>query len=186
MQILHINCRSLNSYFDSLSRLLGTAYGVLTAVAITETWLNDNSDVSAYQIHGYNFIYKRRTGKLGGGVGLYINKELTFVCRDDLTCIEEFIECMFAEVVQQNGPNIVIGCVYRLPNSDVVQFNLAMIKIIDIVGACPSKLFFIVGDINFDLLKYDYHAPSAEFFSNMMSHSFNNLQRYIQSPSSGL
>jgi len=85
---------------------------------------------------------------------------------------------MFVEVIQQNCPNIIIGCVYRPPISSVIQCNLAMIKIIDIIGACPSKLSFIVGDIIRDLHKSNDHTLTVDCLSNMMSHSFLSTIHY--------
>ena len=52
-----------------------------------------------------------------GGVGIYIKNNINFVIRDDLSIfIEKCFETLFLEVTSSKG-NIIIGEVYRVPNS---------------------------------------------------------------------
>ena len=70
--LLQVNCRSLKANYSSLMNIIESSNASFSAIAVTETWLNEtNEDV--YQIDGYKFIPKNRSGmKSGGGVGYYI------------------------------------------------------------------------------------------------------------------
>jgi hypothetical protein len=75
MNIIHINCRSLNKNFNSITNLLSRTNCKFTAIGLSETWLTPiNSDT--FNIDGYKFVSQSRSHKIGGGVGLYIDNFL--------------------------------------------------------------------------------------------------------------
>ena len=118
---MHLNCRSLKKNFTAVTALLNKCHPI-TALAATETWLNEiNKDM--FSINGYTFLHLGRINKSGGGVGLYINATLDSTTRVDLSFTDENLECLFAEIVQSNKCNILIACFYRPPNADVISFN---------------------------------------------------------------
>ena len=174
---MHVNCRSLNMNFNALLMLLHKQVESFSAIAVTETWLSDmNKD--DFVIDGFNFICKCRSGKIGGGVGLYLANDLRFFVREDLSMTKEYIECLFVEINQPNFANIIVGTVYRPPNSDVCLFNTTISNILDKLDANYNKHVFIAGDFNLDLLKFDNHAPTGEFLNTLLSHSLMPTIRY--------
>ena len=86
------------------------------AILLCETFLSDkNHDL--FNIPGYTFISRHRKHYRQGGVGIYIKNNINFVIRDDLSIfIEKYFETLFLEVTSSKG-NIIIGEVYRVPNS---------------------------------------------------------------------
>jgi len=55
------------------------------------------------------------------GVGIYIAENIAFKQRDDLRpSSDNVFECIFIESL---ADNILIGCVYKPPDSDVSSFN---------------------------------------------------------------
>lgn len=50
----------------------------ITALAVMETWLSNDDIINIYNIKYYEFVYRCRTGKSGGGVGFYIHKSVAF------------------------------------------------------------------------------------------------------------
>ena len=143
----------------------------LTAIATTETWLNSNNHDTVC-IPGYNFVSKSRPVKRGGGVGLFINEMYTFIIRDDLCRMYDFIECIFVEIPQENKRNLLLGCVYRPPNSDVVAFNAELLDILNIITSQKQMNVCIAGDCNLDLLKSNDVDATSEFINNLTSHFF--------------
>jgi hypothetical protein len=174
---LHINCRSLRKNFDSIHHLL-TICHPLTALALSETWLTAEIQ-DDYVIPGYNFVSAIREGKGGGGVGFYLNDVLEYRVRADLGRMNVCIECIFVEVLQPAKAGILLGCIYRPPNTDVAIFNSELLSILNIVDGEKLKLTLISGDFNLDLLKNGVHAPTGMFLNNMFSHS---LFPAIQNP----
>ena len=93
-----------------------------TVLGITETWLKENSRHSCTsELPNYAFFSKSRSKFKGGGVGLFICKNLTRWLRNDLSMFEEgCFESVFVEI-KLGKFNIICGNVYRPPsnNSDL-------------------------------------------------------------------
>ena len=168
---IHINCRSLNKNFKALENLLTSISEKLTVIAVSETWLTELSE-DTFNLLGYSFVSKSRANKLGGGVGLYIDSTLEYKLRLDISLLNDFIECIFVEIQQKNSSNIIVGCVYRPPNTDLSLFNQEFLSIRGKMNEKNPKLTIIAGDFNIDLLKSEVHAPTGEFLNNLTSHSF--------------
>jgi len=67
--------------------------------------------------------------------------------------------------------NIIVGCVYRPSNTDIVMFNTELSIILDSINANSTKLAFILGDFNTDLVKSDVHIPPSDFLNIFTTHS---------------
>jgi exonuclease III len=98
--------------FDSFKNLIDTLGIPFQIIGLTETWLK-----------GYEYIGPNRPKKRGGGVGIYVTKQLKYKSRIDLTRnLEDIIETKFIEVTNNNGKNFIIGVIYRPPNSNFDTF----------------------------------------------------------------
>ena len=90
-------------------------------IGITETWLRDLSHHT--DISGYNFVHNPRKDRTGGGVGLYLAENFDFKCRADLVfSCTECAESLFVEINRPKEKNIIVGVVYRPPNSNLRDF----------------------------------------------------------------
>ena len=96
LNLMHINCRSLKKNFEPVKNFLNFLSVPISVLAVTETWLNDSLH-DVFFIKGYNFFSKCRINKSGGGVGLYVNSELSCKVRTDLCRMTEHLECIFVE-----------------------------------------------------------------------------------------
>ena len=77
-------------------------------VTLSETWLRDNKHLLDYlKTPGYNFVYKNREQKLGGGVGAYLKEELDFEIREDLNRLDTTIEQLWLEIKGKNKKSIL-------------------------------------------------------------------------------
>ena len=94
-----------------------------------------------------------------------------YVIREDLWKMFPFIECLFIELSLQGSKSILIGCIYRPPNSDLVKFNLEIDLILSMMKVKKGQLVCIMGDFNIDLLKLTTEKPTQLFLNNMISHS---------------
>src|ERR1043165_1610769 len=86
--------------------------------------------------------------------------------------MKDYIESIFIEISQENSANIVVGCIYRPPNSDFALFNAHVLLLLDILSKNRKILTFIMGDFNLDLLNSNTHAATNDFLNNLMSHYF--------------
>jgi hypothetical protein len=81
VSLTHLNIRSINRNFNSLTTLLASINNKFSIIGISETWLQDSSH--AADIDGYNFVHSYRSDRSGGGVGLYLTTELDYkLCND--------------------------------------------------------------------------------------------------------
>lgn len=119
--ILHLNIRSLEHNLSNLTDLLNNVDIKFSVIGITETWLRDL--VHLVDLNGFNFFHKHRSGRVGGGVGLYLSNNFTAKSRDDL-CFDddELAESLFIEINKSIGENIIVGAIYRPPNQSVENF----------------------------------------------------------------
>jgi Endonuclease-reverse transcriptase len=170
LNIMHINCRSIKKNFNGIRDLLNNTSNCLTAIAVTETWLNCTT-ADAYVLPGYTFISKPRIGKGGGGVGFFVNSDVTHNIREDLCRMHPHIECVFIEIVLPNVKTIIIGCIYRPPNSDVAEFNSDLDLILTMIKIKKDQLLIVTGDFNLDLLTTGTNQLVSTFVNNMSVHS---------------
>ena len=104
--LLHSNIRSLNANLEKLTDLLSNLNSEFSVIGITETWLQNTAHL--VDIENYSFVHKHRTSP-GGGVGLYLSKQLNFKIRLDL-CSDrtETMESLFIEICNPNAKNIIL------------------------------------------------------------------------------
>ena len=75
----------------------------------------------------------------------------------------EYIECIFIEM-NYRAHKMIVGVVYRPPNSNIAHFNDAIHGILEKVANRPC---YIMGDFNLDLLKHELHRPTEKFLDIM-------------------
>ena len=154
-----LNIRSLcnTKNLDSLKCALESMNSYPTVIGITETWLKKNSRDPCTELSNYAFFAKSRSKCKGGGVGLYIRKNLTHWLRDDLSMFEEgCFESIFVEI-NLGKFKIICGTVYRPPFTDS-DLNTKFLDTLSLVlGKLKreKKLLFLMGDFNRNLLDPD-------------------------------
>ena len=67
--------------------------------------------------------------------------------------------------------SVIVGVIYRPPNTDPRQFILNLSDILDSIGE-ERKLSYIMGEFNLDLLKCDEHAPTLEYLNVLYANSY--------------
>jgi hypothetical protein len=65
--------------------------------------------------------------------------------------------------------NLIIGCVYRPPNSDVHDFNHELENLLQVVNKNKDHLCLLAGDFNLDLLNSNSHQPTQDFLNILSS-----------------
>ena len=75
-----------------------------------------------FEMDGYEFNYVNRRNKIGGGVAVYVNKNLNYkVIESMTTVIDNLLECITIEICKEKNKNVIISCVYRAPGSIVLK-----------------------------------------------------------------
>lgn len=144
-----------------------------SVIGVSETWLQDGCDTSLYNIPSYSFITSSRSDSRGGGVGLYIHSSLSYSVLDGVTianCESLFIEASI------NNKNIVIGIVYRKPNTNINEFVESFDLFLNEMSD-KNKKCIIHGDFNID---YNQNNSAYQRYASTL-HS-NNFQQVIDVP----
>ena len=158
------------SNFDNYLESLNYEFNV---IGLSETWLNSNT-VSMCNINGYNHECVYRQGKSGGGVSIYIKQHIKYDLREDMSMLNEAIETVFIEIGKgqfMSPKDVVIGVIYRPPNTDISIFNNYLSDILSSVKS-ENKCIYLMGDFNVNLLNTDTHVLSNDFLNLMYSHAF--------------
>ena len=83
------------------------------------------------------------------------------------------MESNFIEIPKRHNSvsntNIIIGVVYRPPDTDVNMFTVYITQILSALKYEKNPVY-ITGDFNINLLNTDKHIPSAEFIKTMYSY----------------
>ena len=102
---------------------------------------------------------KYRINRKGGGVLLYVGDNIQYRTRPDLQMGQDFIENIFIEIESRSlntTKNVIIGLIYRVPDSNADLFNKELSDILQKI-TIENKFIYIMGDYNLDLLKCSEH-----------------------------
>ena len=161
---MHFNVRSLNENFHKLQLLLHNLEDSnldLDFILLCETFLNDNNCMM-FNLSGYSKVEKHRTQSRGGGVTIYAKNCYDFKIREDLSYFEEGIfESLFIEATL-NKKQVLIGEIYRPPNTDVKHFLDKYNCIIDRIKS-ENKQLIIGSDQNINLINASTQTLTQEF-----------------------
>ena len=162
LSIVQHNIRGLNSKLGELNYILthSLLQGHPDIVLICETWLTLNSPKPI--IPGYDVERSDRRIKKGGGVCVLLSSRCKYTRRHDLESTNSAcLESCFVELRNWNS-NIVLGSLYRPPNTDITGFQNKVQEIIKKVKS-ENKQIILGLDHNLDLLKEAQHSPTHEF-----------------------
>ena len=172
--ILHLNARSLPKNLDQLNLMLKNIQRPFSVLGVSETWVTDSTS-ELVSITGYNFVSNHRKSKTGGGVGIYLQNDIEYkIIKECKFSDPEVIESIFVEIIVPQGKNIIVGCVYRLPNQNTSLFLEKFNDILAIITK-DNKHCYVMGDFNLDLLQYNHHVPTQEFNDSLFCHAFFRL-----------
>ena len=156
-----------------LTILLKYTNKVLDVIAVSETRITKKTSLTI-NINLKNYATESTpTGSLARGMILYIASHLSYKpCFDLNICKTSKLESPFVEIINPQKSNIVIGCVYKHPNMDVLDFkNNYLYQIFEILSK-EQKQVFLLGDFNINLLNYKDHQPTNDFLYLLACNSF--------------
>ena len=169
---MHINIRSAVKNLHHLETYLANLNYSFQIAAISESWLKDHN-APLYCLEGYQAEHNTRPSKGGGGVSLYIKEGVEYIIRKELTYQNACIESLFIEVRKGqigNENDVIIGIIYRPPNTDVQMFNEYLTNILDMIKS-ENKSSYLLGDYNLNLINAENHDPTQEFLDLMYSYA---------------
>ena len=168
LSIIHLNSRSLYANFESLQDLLSRLKNPFNIIAISETWLDEARGVD-FNLEGYDFNFINRVNKNCGGTAIYVDNRLNYKVIENMSiAVEDVCECISIEIIMEKKKNVIVSCVYRAPDNNILSFKSFMEEMF----AKTDKACYICGDYNIDLLNPRHNIQIDEFTNAMYSMSF--------------
>lgn len=112
----------------------------------------------------YTLVFSNRKERVGGGVAVFVHNQYQIKLRKDvnLNSNETEVESVFLE--------LMVGCIYRPPNTELNCFNDLLTAVLDIIK--EGKLCYLLGDFNINLLNTENHSPALNFLNVLYSSYF--------------
>ena len=174
LSLLHFNTRSLNKKLDSIINTLQCLNSQIDIIGISETKLNNNSNLNNIQIDGYKFVYTHANLAFGG-TGIYVAENIKFKKREDLEFkVDDSCETTFVELItDDNKKNIIVGAIYRHPHNN---FGCFFDKFSETVEKISNRYHLVlVGDINIDTSSGDISSNAKTYKDILLSYGLHNL-----------
>ena len=174
--LFHVNIASLNAHIDDLKSVMARLNFNFDIIGISEhKILKDTSPSNNINISGYKEFTYEPTETDSGGTGFYIKDNLDFNQRKDLQINSpKDYESMFIEIIFPTKKNLIIGCIYRHPSSQISVEDFTNLHLDPILHKInlEKKHCILMGDFNIDLLKSETDNKSVVFYNNLSSHFF--------------
>ena len=101
-------------------------------IAVSETRISKKTSLTCnINLNNYSFE-TNPTESTAGGTMLYVSNRLSYIPRTDLNMYKKNeLGSTFIEIINSKKSNIVVGCVYKHPNMDVLDFNSLITQLLD-------------------------------------------------------
>ena len=178
LSLIHTNMCSLQANIGDFEDLLHDLDFSFDIIACSETWNNEKSETPFLpkKLEGYLPYHGTTGSSLKGGCGFYVKDTFTPIPRRDLEFkISEKgseSENCWIELVNNSGPNVIIGVFYRHPSRNEKNPFLDKLKITLKKITREKKKTIICGDFNLDLLHFETNKITNSFLSTMFQHHF--------------
>ena len=178
LNILSLNCQSLNAKFNELQifieEMCHDQFGV---ICLQESWLADNFEYSMFNLRNYSMIKQGKLCSEHGGLIIYVHDRYDISA--PLTLIDSVSGWKYLCIeISQKAPypqKYVIVNVYRPPNEIVDKFNI-FVNEFDMFLNNLSKMnrsTYICVDFNIDLLRIHKKHNYRNFFDTVLSAGFH-------------
>jgi len=183
--MLHTNLASLYKYHDDLELVLSLLKPKFQIIGITEHKITGDIPLSNIKLTGYHDFIYNHTSTTHGGSGFYIKETFVYKRRNDLILKSDkpgVVESTFVELILPDKKNLILGCIYRHPNSivNIEDFTTNLLEPVLNVISAENKICALMGDFNIDLLKCS-SQEEISFYYNTLSSNF--FAPYILHPS---
>ena len=170
-KIFHSNLNGLEHKFQLLHNFINTPYN-FDIINISETSQTENQDfITNIDLEGYTKPFTTGSRSARGGVAIYVKNNINVIEREDLNQLDDNFEAMWVEIINDKTKNIICGCFYRHPNTDIDYFTNYVSKCLTKISK-EKKECYLSGDYNIDLLKYDTSNKHSDFLNTLTSFGY--------------
>ena len=177
LNILSLNCASINAKFDELNITIQQIHNNGTeihAICLQETWLSENSDTSLLHIDDFNLIMQGKICSTHAGLLIYLCKNLKYktlsICPQSTIWEGQFIE-IIGNLIKKK---LILGKIYRAPLDTIDNYKRFISELAPLLSYLDRRNTDVIidGDFNIDLLKMNEKPIFIEYFHLLISHGF--------------
>ena len=106
-------------------------------------------------------------------MAICIAEQSVFSVRQDLSLFDPEIESLFVEIEGSmlcNNRKIILGVIYRPPNTDISGFNEKINCIMDVIKR-EYKSCYMMSEYNINIMNYETHSLTGECVDVMSSNA---------------
>ena len=119
-------------------------------IAISETKLNDDSNLGQANIQGYHLLNVNSKSN-AGGVALYVSQKLNYIRKPELSFISPDSENLFVEsALNKKAKGLIFGVIYSYPQKNFTTFQEQYCKLLNQLSY-EKRLY--------NLWRYKYRYP---------------------------
>ena len=143
LHVSYLNIQHLLPKMDEIKLMLCNSK-LLDIFCLSETFLNCSVEESCIRINGFKIERKDRTGKLGGGLVVYVSNNMHYRRRADLELGD--LECIWLEIKFPHNKPLLLNFTYRPPNSGQNWIDVYENQFIQAENS--NMEFILLGDFN--------------------------------------
>ena len=147
--VLHVNISSINKNFDTFKNFYSKLNCKFSMVCFSETWTTDNSicNDSNFQKENYTVLYQVRESGRGGGLSIFVHKEVYSKPRTDLSINSNDQQSLCIEIHHKKDKSILFSVMYRPPNGDTTVFENFCKNLLSANDEISKSIFLLITGI---------------------------------------
>ena len=147
--VVNMNIRSFSANFDEFSVFMDSVKMRPTVLVLTETWFAEDTCVN---ITGYTGYHVCRSDKRGGGVSVYVDKNISSCNVGVHSYIGNEVELNTVKLKLSPQTEVCIVGIYRPPEKqNIVEFSSILRNTVSQYSR--NMPIYLAGDFNIDLLQ---------------------------------
>ena len=169
--VLRVDIRSINKNFKTFKNFYSKLNCTFKRDLFFRNWATDNSicNDSNFQIENYTVLHQVRESDRGGGLNIFMHKEVYFKPRADLSINSNDVESLCIKIHHKKDINILFSVMYRPPNGDMTVFDKFRKKLFS-ANVQTSENIIFAGDLNIKVIGYESTTKVQHFLSSMFQY----------------
>ena len=118
-------------------------------VCFSETWTTDNSicNDSNFEKENYTVLYQVRESGRGGGLSIFVHKEVYSKPRTDLSITANDQQSLCIEIHHKKDKSVLFSVMYRPPNGDTTVFENFCKNLLSANDETSKSIFLLITGI---------------------------------------
>ena len=147
----------------------------ISIITLQETHVTSCTDITAFHLPDYTFVFDLARLNNFGGVALYVHYSFTFswLPIDKYNQNSDVYESIYIEIFHKKSKfnKFIIGNIYRRPLTMAEHVSTFITEFSETLNTAHerSKKAYISGDLNIDILKFHMNSTFNTCFENVTS-----------------